>query len=320
MKKRALLGSAAALALTALPMSQLVGAALAEYPEKPVSFVIPWPPGDLEDVLTRMIAEEFQNQYGAPAAVVNKPGGGGVVGGLEVATAAPDGYTVGSLTVGIPTVKTMGADAQFGPDALEPVGIFLTYPFLIAAKGDAPYSNMAELAEYSKSNTVRLGHFGYGIEPTMMSVFGLQELGGKFGAEAAFDALDCSTLANGDADVINTTAQLVLPCLGEIKVLATITGARTAITPDVPTLGEQVPALRGASLWNGLFVPKGTPQEVKDKIAAVAKTVVEGAAAQEIAKTTGALVYWMDQAAATEQVAKDMKDLAALREKLGITE
>ncbi len=315
MKKLALLGSAAALALSAL-----TGAALAEYPEKPVSFIIPWPPGDLEDVLTRMIAEEFQTQYGAPAAVVNKPGGGGVVGGLEVATAAPDGYTVGSLTVGIPTVKTMGADAQFGPDALEPVGIFLTYPFLIAAKGDAPYSNMAELAEYSKSNTVRLGHFGYGIEPTMMSVFALQELGGTFGAEAAFDALDCSTLANGDADVINTTAQLVLPCLGEIKILATITGDRTAITPDVPTLGEQVPALLGASLWNGLFVPKGTPQEVKDKIAAVAKTVVEGAAAQEIAKTTGALVYWMDQAAATEQVAKDMVDLAALREKLGITE
>jgi tripartite-type tricarboxylate transporter receptor subunit TctC len=315
MKKLALLGSAAALALTAL-----TGAALAEYPEKPVSFVIPWPPGDLEDVLTRMIAEEFQKAYGAPAAVVNKPGGGGVVGGLEVATAAPDGYTIGSLTVGIPTVKTMGADAQIAADALEPVGIFLTYPFLIAARGDAPYSTMAELAEYSKANAVRLGHFGYGIEPTMMTFFGLGELGGKFSAEAAFDAVDCSTLANGDADVINTTAQLVLSCLGEIKVLATITGERTAITPDVPTLGEQVPALAGSSLWNGLFVPKGTPQEVKDKIAAAAQTVVASPAAQEIAKTTGALVYWMDQAAAVEQVAKDMKDLAALREKLGVTE
>ena len=315
MKKVALLGSAAALALAALS-----GAALAEYPEKPVTFVVPWPPGDLEDLLTRMIAEELQNQTGVPAAVVNKPGGGGVVGGLEVATAAPDGYTVGSLTVGIPTVKTMGPDAQFAADALEPVGIFLTYPFLIAAKGDAPYSNMAELAEYSKANEVRLGHFGYGIEPTMMTVYGLQELGGKFSAEAAFDAVDCSTLANGDADVINTTAQLVLSCLGEIKVLATITGDRTAITPDVATLGEQVPALAGSSLWNGLFVPKGTPQEVKDKIAAVAQTVVASEAAQEIAKTTGALVYWQDQAAATEQVAKDMKDLAALREKLGVSE
>lgn len=315
MKKFGLMGGALAVALAAMS-----GAALAEYPEKPVTFVIPWPPGDLEDVLTRMIAEEFQKQTGAPAAVVNKPGGGGVVGGLDVAMASPDGYTVGSFTVGIPTVKTMGADAQIAPDALEPVGIFLTYPFLIAAAADAPYANMAELAEYSKANPVRLGHFGYGIEPTMMTFFGMQELGGTFSAEAAFDAVDCSTLANGDADVINTTAQLILPCLSEIKVLATITGERTAITPDVATLGEQVPALEGSSLWNGLFVPKGTPQEVKDKIAAIAKEVVMSPAAQEIATTTGALVYWQDQAAATEQVAKDMKNLAALREKLGVTD
>jgi tripartite-type tricarboxylate transporter receptor subunit TctC len=315
MKKLHLLGGACALALAAMS-----GAAFAEYPEKPVTFVVPWPPGDLEDVLTRMIAEEFQKQTGAPAAVVNKPGGGGVVGGLEVATAAPDGYTVGSFTVGIPTVKTMGADAQIAPDALEPIGIFLTYPFLIATKADAPYSTMAELAEYSRANDVRLGHFGYGIEPTMMTFFGMGELGGKFAAEAAFDAVDCSTLANGDADVINTTAQLVLGCLNEIKVLATITGERTAITPDTPTLGEQVPALAGSSLWNGLFVPKGTPQEVKDKIAAVAQTVIASDAAQEIAKTTGALVYWQDQAASVEQVAKDMTGLAALREKLGVTE
>jgi tripartite-type tricarboxylate transporter receptor subunit TctC len=315
MPHRHLLAGLCAVAFAVLP-----GLAAAEYPEKPVTFVIPWPPGDLEDVLTRMIAEEFQATYGAPAAVVNKPGGGGVVGGVAVATAAPDGYTIGSLTVGIPTVKTMGADAQIAPDALEPVGIFLTYPFLIATSKDAPYSTMAELAEHSKSNPVRLGHFGYGIEPTMMTFFAMSELGGTFAAEAAFDAVDCSTLANGDADVINTTAQLVLGCLNDIKVLATITGERTAITPDTPTLGEQVPALQGSSLWNGLFVPKGTPQEVKDKIAAVAEKVVAGAAAQEVAKTTGALVYWMGQEAAAAQVAKDMADLAALREKLGVTE
>ncbi len=68
--KAILTASVAALSLCA-------GAALAEYPEKPVEFIVPWPPGDLEDVLTRMIAEDFQAEYGVPAAVVNKPGGGG---------------------------------------------------------------------------------------------------------------------------------------------------------------------------------------------------------------------------------------------------
>ena len=293
------------------------GMVFADYPEKPVTFIVPWPPGDLEDVLTRMIAEEFQTQTGTPAAVVNQPGGGGVIGGVAVATAAPDGYTIGSFVIGIPTIKTMGPDAQIAPDALEPVGIFLTYPFLIAAKGDAPYSSMAELADYSKTNPVRLGHFGYGLEPTPLTFKGMSDLGGKFSAEAAFDAVDCSTLANGDADVINTTAQLVLSCLGDLKVLATITNERTSITPDVPTLGEVVPGL-DVTLWNGLFVPKGTPQEVKDKIASVAATVVASDAAQEIAKTTGALVYWKDQAASVEQIAADSKMLMGVRQALGV--
>jgi hypothetical protein len=137
MRKTGLIGGVLAVAMAALS-----GAALAEYPEKPVSFIVPWPPGDLEDVLTRMIAEEFQKQTGAPAAVVNMAGGGGIVGALEVANAAPDGHTIGSFVLGIPTVKTMGPDAQIARDTFEPVGIFLTYPFLIAAaKADAPYND-----------------------------------------------------------------------------------------------------------------------------------------------------------------------------------
>ncbi len=312
--KSFLMGAVAALALTAaMPMT-----AHAEYPEKPVQFVVPWPPGDLEDVLTRMIAEKFQEMYGAPAAVVNRPGGGAVVGATTVATAAPDGYTIGSFVVGVPTVKTMGDKAPFKRDTFEPIGIFLTYPFLIAAKGDAPYSNVAELAEYSKANPVRLGHFGYGLEPTLLSVLALQEKGGKFSAEAAFDMVDCSTLTNGDADVINTTAQLVLPCLKDIKVLATITETRTSVTPDVATLGEQTGV--DASLWNGPFVPKGTPQDVKDKIAAAAKAAVEGEKALDIAKTTGALVYWKDAAESQKVIDADYEKLKMTREKLGFTE
>ncbi len=66
----------------------------------------------------------------------------------------------------------MGEDAAFAPDALEPIGIFLTYPFLIATTGDAPYSTMEELAAYSAENEVTLGHFGYGLEPTLMDLPG----------------------------------------------------------------------------------------------------------------------------------------------------
>ena len=79
-------------------------ATAADYPSKPVSFVVPWPPGDLEDVLTRMIAEDFQDKYGVAAAVINKPGsGGGPFPGAEVvAQADADGSVVGSFVIGVP--------------------------------------------------------------------------------------------------------------------------------------------------------------------------------------------------------------------------
>jgi len=86
-------------------LASLGTAAVAEYPDKPVSFVIPFPPGDLEDVLTRMIAEDFQNEYGVAAAVVNRPSDGGPFpGAAEVAMAPADGYTIGSFVVGVPVV------------------------------------------------------------------------------------------------------------------------------------------------------------------------------------------------------------------------
>ena len=132
------------------------GAAYAEYPDKPVSFVVPWPPGDLEDVLTRMIADEFQSTYGVAAAVVNKPGGGGgpFPGAMEVANAPADGSMVGSFVIGVPVVgPNLGIDGLTS-ETFEPLGIFLTYPFVIATSGDAPYSSMQELASYAKSNKV----------------------------------------------------------------------------------------------------------------------------------------------------------------------
>ena len=71
--------------------------------------------------------------------------------------------------------------------------------------------------------------------------------------------LDCNSLASGDADVINTTLQLVLPCIDDVKILASVTGERISLTPDTPTMGEIEPRL-GLALWNGLFVRKDTPR------------------------------------------------------------
>ena len=98
-----------ALAATTLAAS-LAMPAVAEYPERPVTFIVPWPPGDLEDQLTRVIVDEFTAKAGAPAKVVNRPGGGAVEGATAVAQSDPDGYTVGSLVIDVPTTPLGGAE------------------------------------------------------------------------------------------------------------------------------------------------------------------------------------------------------------------
>lgn len=309
MKLKTLMKGAAAAA--ALGLSAV--AAQAEYPEKPVNFIVPWPPGDLEDVLTRMIAEDFQNEYGVAAAVVNKPGGGGgpFPGAIEVANAPSDGYTIGSFVIGVPVMGHQIDIPPLTPAKFDPLGIFLTYPFVIATSGDAPYSTMEELAAYAKENDVALGHFGDVLTPTQVTKAYAKNAGFEWGSDAAFDALDCNTLASGDADVINTTLQLVLPCLDQVKVLVSITDERIPLAPDAPTIGELDESLNIA-LWNGLFVTKDTPQDVRDKIIAVAEKTVMSERAQNIAKETGALVYWQSADDSAARVANDIDTMARI--------
>ena len=298
--------------LASLLLAFTVGTAQAEYPEKPVQFIVPWPPGDLEDVLTRMIAEDFQEKYGTAAAVVNKPGGGGgpFPGAIDVATAPADGYTIGSFVIAVPTIGHNIGIPELAPEKFDPLGIFLTYPFVLVASKEAPYSSMDELAEHAKSNKVALGHFGAPLPPTRATLAYAKNAGFDWGSDAAFDLLDCNSLASGDADVINTTLQLVLPCMDDIQILASITDSRIPSIPDTPTLGELDPALNLA-LWNGLFVRKETPADVREKIIEVAKATVMSDRAQKLAADTGALVYWQG---AEESAARIVTDRGTLGE------
>ncbi len=304
--------------LTAAVFAASATAALAEYPEKPVTFVVPWPPGDLEDVLTRMIADEFQAMYGVPAAVVNKPGGGGgpFPGAVEVATAPADGYTIGSFVIGVPVIGPEIGIPELNPNPFDPIGIFLTYPFVIASSKDAPFSNWGELVAYGKENDVALGHFGSVLPPTQVTFAAAVSSGFDFASEAAFDALDCNTLASGDVDVINTTLQLVLPCLDNVNILASIGGERISLVPDTPTVVEMNPDLPLA-LWNGLFVHKDTPADAREKITAAAQKALESDKAKKLAEETGALIYWQDPDASNAQIEQDKASFAKIEEILG---
>ncbi|HHL21487.1 MAG TPA: tripartite tricarboxylate transporter substrate binding protein [Aliiroseovarius sp.] len=299
----------------ALAAAAVAGPAFAEYPEKPVSFVVPFPPGDLEDVLTRMIAEDFAAKYDVPAAVVNKPGGGGgpFPGAIGVAGAPADGYTIGSFVLDVPLVGPQIGIPELNPNPFEPIGIFVTYPFVIATSKDAPYDNMEELAAYAQENDVALAHFGAELTPTQVTFAMAKQLGFEYASEAAFDAIDCNTFASGDADVGNTTIQLVLPCLDQVKVLVSLTDERIPQVDYAQAVGEVTPDLQLA-LWNGLFVRKEVPQDVRDKIAASAMETMASDRAQAVAAQTGAAVYWKDAEASQAQIDSDLKVMAHIGE------
>ncbi|WP_377192776.1 tripartite tricarboxylate transporter substrate binding protein [Ruegeria meonggei] len=285
--------------------------ALADYPEKPVQFIVPWPPGGAEDILTRFIADEFQEMYGVPAAVVNKPGGGGgpFPGAIEVSTAAPDGYTIGSFVIDVPVVGPDLGIPELQPNPFDAVGTFMTYPFLIVAAEDAPYDTMQELAAHAQQNEVVLGHFGSALIPTRVTVELADTMGFEFGADAAFDNVDCNVLASGDVEVMNSIVSLVLPCLDELKVLATLTEERLPILPDVPTVKELAPEL-DIVLWNGLFVPKDTPDEVVTKIEAAVQSALEKQELIDYVAENGTPVYWRDRSATDARITKDSKTYA----------
>jgi len=284
--------------------------AQAEYPTGPVQFIVPWPPGDFEDILTRMIAANMQEATGIPASVVNRPGGGDgpFPGALEVLDAPADGSVVGSFVLGVPIVGPR-IDIGIEEDSFVPVGIFLTYPFVLASAGDSGYSNMAELAAHAQDNDVVLGHFGAGLTPTKATFAAAKLMDFEFADDSAFDMLDCNTLSAGDADVINTTLALIEPCLDTINVLANIGENPIGKLDGVDTLSAQS-GINNLELWNGLFVTKGTPQEVIDTLAEVGKATMMSDEAQELMAATGAAVYWQGMEESMERIAIDTaKDL-----------
>jgi len=307
--KKLLTAATAAIASLSFGLS-----AQAQYPNGPVQFIVPWPPGDFEDILTRMIAAEMSERTGQPASVVNRPGGGDgpFPGALEVLAAPADGSVIGSFVIGVPVVGPY-IDIGIEEDSFTPVGIFLTYPFVLAASGDAEYSNMAELAEYAQDNDVVMGHFGAGLAPTKASFAAAKVMGFEFADDAAFDMLDCNTLSSGDADVINTTLALIEPCLDDLNVLANIGSEPIAKLDGVDTLAAQS-GINDLALWNGLFVKKGTPQAIIDVIADIARDTMLGAEAQDLAAASGAGVYWQDQAESSARIDADRANNAELND------
>jgi tripartite-type tricarboxylate transporter receptor subunit TctC len=246
------------------------------YPARPITMVVPYPPGGVTDTLARLLAEHMRASLGQPIVIEDLGGAGGSVGVGRVARAAPDGYTIilgnSENFVLNPAVLTLQYDvvADF-----EPVVLLPAYPMLIVSKNAVPAKDLKELIAWIKTDAgnITQGTVGYGTAQHLCGLSMQKAIGVNWqlvpyrgGPPAMQDMLA------GQMDIMCTASGSFLPLVrnGQVRAYAITAKTRAAAAPDIPTVDEAgLPGLY-VSVWNGIWAPKGTPKAAIAKLNAAA--------------------------------------------------
>lgn len=266
--RRSLLGLAAGLAVCA-PMGQ----ALAQtYPSKPITLVIPFPPGGPTDLVARVLAKKLGEQMGQSVVVDNKPGANGNIGAMAVVKAPADGHTVlyntSSITLSPALYKSLSYDVQRD---LAPVALTAVVPLALVVNPNVPVTNVREFVAYAKANPGKLSYGSAGNgNVTHLAAY-------QFVQSQGLDATHIPYKGSAPADVdlvagqiqfMTDTINSVMPFIKDkrLKLLAVTTAKRMSLFPDAPTLGETVMPGFEAGAWQGVMVPAGTPAPVVQRL------------------------------------------------------
>lgn len=269
MLRRTLLGAVATIAVLSLGQ----GAAEAAYPERPITIVVPWGAGGGTDATARILASLMEQELGQPVNVVNRTGGSGVVGHSAIATAEPDGYTLGIITVEIGMMHWAGLTDLTYED-YTPLALYNEDPAGVQVRADAPWNTIEEFLDAMReapAGTYRSSGTGQG-GIWHLAVAGMLQAAGMepdrvpwVPSEGAAPGLQ--DLVAGGVDVVTCSvpeAQSLIDA-GRVKSLAIMASERAANNPDVPTLQEVGIDWR-IGAWRGVGGPKGLPDEVVDTI------------------------------------------------------
>jgi tripartite-type tricarboxylate transporter receptor subunit TctC len=239
-----------------------------DFPSRPITLIHGFAAGGTADAISRILAQPMGEILKQPIVVEQRPGAGGNNASRAVATAAPDGYTIGLPTGGHAASAGLYKSLPFHPvDSFEMVSTVVYYAFSIAAKPDFPANDMKGLIAYAKANPGKLDYGSAGVGSThhltgelLASVAGIQWNHVPYRGEAAA----FTGLLSGDLPIIIATTVTVAPQLkaGKLKALAVSSPTRFRDMPTVPTVAES--ALPGFDVrtWAGIFAPKGTPAPV----------------------------------------------------------
>ena len=252
------------------------------WPSRPITLIVPFAAGGNNDVSGRIVARKLSDLLGQSVVVENKTGAGGTVGAAAVASAKPDGYTLGFLSSGpvaasVSLMKTLPYDPR---KDLQPIARVTTSPSVLVVNAAFPANDLAGFVAHTRQNPgkVNYGTAGPGSSPHLAgalyeSMAGVQMVAVPYrgGAPALTD------LMSGQIQVLFNPILEVMPHVrsGKLRALAVTTEKRSSLLPEIPAMAERFPGFEVLT-WNGVFSPAGTSAEIVEKInAAVRKALVD---------------------------------------------
>ncbi|KIC39687.1 Bug family tripartite tricarboxylate transporter substrate binding protein [Leisingera sp. ANG-M7] len=276
----------------AMALMGLAGAAMAEdYPERPIMMMVSYGAGGATDFQARIVTMTAGNEdaLGMPIAIINKPGAGGRVGWNWFATQADaDGYTLAAYNVPHFIAQSIKGGVQYSAESFEPIANWGADPAVFVVAADSPFNSMADVVAHAKENPGKLTFSGAGLfVGHHIAALQIEKAAGvkmayiptKGGGAAAMKAVIAGEVMGG---INNLSDAFRAQEAGNVKILGVADLQRSDFLPDVPTMQEQGLDVDNSSVnFRGVMVPKDTPQEVIDKLAA---TVPEMFANPRVAK------------------------------------
>lgn len=291
------------------------------FPEKPITFVVPWPAGGIADLMARTVAKPMAEELKQPVVVVNKPGAAGVTGLLEVERGAPDGYTIAVLAIsGVLTQYTSPNPTSLAN--IVPVSRAVTSPATITVYANAPWNTLKEFVEYAKSNPgkIRNSNSGKGASSHLFAeafdkVAGVKQIHVPFAGYAPA----VTAVAGGHVEATSIPVSDIYPMAkaGKLKVLGVAAEERHFLLPNVPTMKES-----GVNLiidqWNSIVAPKGTPVEIIEILDKAIEKAMKKPDVIKVFQDIGSTVLYKNHKVFSEMLKADDTFLRNLIDSLGL--
>jgi tripartite-type tricarboxylate transporter receptor subunit TctC len=299
----------------------LMGAA--DYPTRAITLIVPYPAGGVTDLGARAVADSLEKHLKQPVVVVNKVGGSTMSGGYAVASAKPDGYTLGffPIAAAIPEAYAYFQDAPYSSKDLRPICGAVATAYTITVKEDAPWKTLKELIEYAKKNPgMKAGTGGkQTLQSMLLNAINRTEKTGFVPVPFAGDPQNLAALLGGHTQVglFDFSVAKSLWDAKKVRVLATVTEKRAEFAPSVPTVVELGYPILYVSVL-GINAPKGVPEEVVKKIEDLTAKVSKEQDFQTKIHNTALQVNYQDSATYMKSLAKYKENILAFFKEEGL--